>query len=121
MPSPSTVRSTYIEVMDLHRRQDLRSLAFHRAAVKVLTEHPELAQRVMDVLARWEKVADPRSLALRTEWRRIVAEKAWHLALEESDRGQQLRQASPLGFVLTREQRQAVLDAWRRGPPDPHG
>jgi hypothetical protein len=100
--------------MDLHRRQDLRSLALHRAAVQVLTEHPERVQRVWEILSRWEKTADAHSKPLLEEWRRIVEAKEWPLALEESDRGQQLRQASPLGFVLDESQRKAILDAWRR-------
>jgi hypothetical protein len=100
--------------LDLHRRQDLRSLDLHRAAVRVLTEHPERVQRVLEVLAKWEKTADTHSQTLRTEWRNIVEKRAWHLALEESDRGQQLRQASPLAFVLDKAQRSAILERWRR-------
>jgi hypothetical protein len=101
--------------LDLHRRQDLRSLDLHRAAVRVLTEHPERVQRVLEVLAKWEKTADPHSQALRAEWRHIVDKRAWHLALEETDKGQQLRQASPLAFVLDNAQRRAILERWRRG------
>lgn len=100
--------------MDLHRRQDLRSLALHRAAVQVLTEHPERVQQVLDVLSRWEKTVDPHTLPLLHEWRQIVEAQEWRHALEESDKGQQLRQASPLGFVLSQAQRRAILDAWSR-------
>ena len=83
-----------------HERHDRRSLALHVEAVRVLQAHPELAQRVLDVLDNWEAVADPHSKTLRDEWRHIVEGKLWALAIEPSERGNQLRQASPLGFVL---------------------
>ena len=50
------------------------------------------------------------------EWRRIIEQRLWNLAVEESDRGQQLRQASPLAFVLSEEQRAAIFDRFRRIP-----
>lgn len=100
--------------MDLHRRQDLRSLALHQEAVRVLQAHPETAERALQVLDHWETVADPASKPLRDEWRRIIENKLWVLALEDSDRGQQLRQASPLGFVLEEATRDAILERYRR-------
>ena len=36
--------------LDLHGRQDLRSLALHRAAVEELIAHPDRVQVVLDVL-----------------------------------------------------------------------
>ena len=83
-----------------HSRHDRRSLALHVEAVRVLQAKPELAQRVLEVLNHWEAVADPHSKTLRDEWRHIVEGKLWALAIEPSERGNQLRQASPLGFVL---------------------
>jgi hypothetical protein len=100
--------------MDLHRRQDLRSLALHRAAVQVLLEHPERVQLVLDILTRWEGAADARSRPLCDQWRRIAESRAWDEALADTDQGQQLRQASPLGFVLDSAQRLAILDEWKK-------
>jgi hypothetical protein len=100
--------------MDLHRRQDLRSLALHEEAVGVLQSHPESAERALQVLDQWETAADPASKPLRDEWRRIIENKLWPLALEDSDRGQQLRQASPLGFVLDEATRSVILERYRR-------
>jgi hypothetical protein len=100
--------------MDLHRRQDLRSLALHEEAVCVLQAHPESAERALQVLDHWDTVADPASKPLRDEWRRIIENKLWVLAVEDSDRGQQLRQASPLGFVLDEAARSAILERYRR-------
>ena len=91
-----------------HERHDRRCLALHVEAVQVLQAQPELAQRVLEVLDRWEAVADPHSKPLRDEWRRIVLERLWALAIETSERGNQLRQASPLGFVLDPSVRESV-------------
>jgi len=100
--------------MDLHRRQDLRSLALHEEAIRVLEAHPERAERALQVLNHWETAANPASKPLRDEWRRIIENKLWALAVEDSDRGQQLRQASPLGFVLDDATRSAIFKRYRR-------
>jgi len=99
-----------------HLRQDLRSLALHQEAVRILREQPEKARRLLEVLARWEATGDPHTTPLWAEWRRIIEAQLWHLAVEESDRGQQLRQASPLGFVLDEQQRTAIFDRFRLTP-----
>ena len=59
-------------------------------------------------------MADLASKPLRDEWRRIIENKLWVLAVEDSDRGQQLRQASPLGFVLDEATRSAIFERYRR-------
>lgn len=102
--------------MSTHLRHDLRSLALHQEAVRLLREQPQKASRVLEVLSRWELTGDPRTKPLWEEWRRIIEGKLWHLAVEESDRGQQLRQASPLGFVLDEDQRTAIFERFRRSP-----
>jgi hypothetical protein len=102
--------------MNGHLRHDQRSLALHQEAVRILKEQPEKAGRVLDVLARWEASGDPHTKPLWSEWRRIIEGQLWCLAVEESDRGQQLRQASPLGFALDEEQRTAIFDRFRRIP-----
>ena len=98
---------------DFHRRQDLRSLDLHREAVRVLEQHPEQERRVLEVLDRWEWMAGNDANPLFAEWRRIVEERLWELALEDSDRGQQLRQASPLGFALEPTVRDEIVSRWR--------
>ena len=94
--------------LSTHARHDRRSLALHVDAVRVLQAQPELAQRVLEVLDHWEAVADPHSKPLRDEWRRIVVGRLWALAIEPSERGNQLRQASPLGFVLDASVRDGI-------------
>jgi len=100
--------------MDLHKRQDERSLALHKEAVRVLRKHPERAQRAMEVLARWGETADARSSSLRQQWHRILEGRRWELAVEDSERGRQLRQASPLGFVLDPAVRDDIMRRYSR-------
>lgn len=97
-----------------HARHDRRSLALHIQAVRLLQEQPELARRALEVLDRWEAVADPHSKPLRDEWRRIVLGKLWALAIEPSERGNQLRQASPLGFVLDQSVREGISQGFQQ-------
>ncbi len=99
--------------MNGHARHDLRSLAMHQAAVDVLREHPEMAVRALEVLGRWQSQGDGRTHPLWNEWRRIIEGQLWDLAVEDSDRGQQLRQASPLSFVLSEEQRTTIVLRFR--------
>jgi hypothetical protein len=100
--------------MDGHRRHDLCSLALHEAAVSRLKMQPELARQALDVLARWER-GNVHSRPLFDEWRRIIESRGWQRAVERSDRGQQLRQASPLAFVLDKSERDAIRARFRRG------
>lgn len=100
--------------LDLHRRQDLRSLDLHREAVRVLKEHPDKAARALEVLERWQEKRDAHCSPLWDEWKRIIEGRLWDIAVEESDRGQQLRQASPLCFALEPEVRDAIVRRWSR-------
>lgn len=100
--------------MSTHLRHDLRSLALHQEAVRVLRAHPEKASRALEVLTRWQAKGDVHTMPLWDEWRRIIDGQLWELAVQDNDRGQQLRQASPLGFVLSEDQRAAILERYRR-------
>lgn len=109
-----TVVDAALRGMGRHEWHDLRSLALHQAAVDLLRTYPERARRALDTLERWEASGDARTKPLWDEWRRIIHQREWHLAVEESDRGQQLRQASPLSFVLDAEAREEILKRFRR-------
>lgn len=97
-----------------HARQDLRSLRLHQAAVEMLVAEPALARRALETLERWRATVDPRTFALLDEWRRILEERDWPAALAETERGNQLRQASPLGTILPQEQRLRIIQATSR-------
>lgn len=111
-----TVVGAALRSMGRHQLYDLRSLALHEAAVAVLRAHPARAERALAILARWEATGDRRTKPLWDEWRRIIRHQEWHLAVEDSDRGQQLRQASPLSFVLDAEVREEILKGFRVQP-----
>lgn len=83
-----------------HVTSDRQSWLLTRAAVEVLKCEPALASRALATLDHWQRVAPAGSQALRDEWREIMVTGAFDRALALNDRGQQLRQASPLGRVL---------------------
>jgi transcriptional regulator with XRE-family HTH domain len=100
--------------LDRHRRQDLRSLELHKEAVHVLREQPDRAQRALQVLDRWEGSPDSHSQQLLDEWRCIIENSEWDRAVEDTERGRQLRQASPLGFVLDESTRNEIMRRFSR-------
>ncbi len=83
-----------------HRASDEQSLRLTRAAIAALRRRPALMRDVQATLDHWDQVAPLDSKPLRDEWRRILAAGAWAPALDLGPRGQQLRQASPLGKAL---------------------
>ena len=95
--------------LDYHRAQDYQSLLLHCAAVKQLQQEPELADKAFATLARWRLTADPRSLALLDEWQDILTTKQWHRAVAPNERGNQIRQASPMGAVVPEATRRTIL------------
>lgn len=103
----------------LHEAQDLQSLALHEAAVAKLEKHPEALQKVERTLKAWREAnPDSRSLSLWKEWEDILRVRAWRRALGPTQRAKQLRQASPLAFALSEEERRRIIsqvNALKRG------
>ena len=101
-----------------HQEQDARSLALHTAAIELMRADESLIQRAQDILARWETLAGHScSKPLTDEWVRILRERDWDLALSTSERGNQLRQASPVSCVLPNERRWEIIQATSKWPP----
>lgn len=94
-----------------HQEQDTRSLALHTAAVELMRSDETLIQQALDRLARWDTHVSTCSKPLRDEWVRILQERDWALALSVSERGNQLRQASPVSCVLPNERRLEIIRA----------
>lgn len=92
-----------------HAKQDRQSLMLHVEAVKMLESDPSLANRALATLARWDGHVAKRSKPLRDRWVQIITTRDWALALEKSERGNQLRQASPLATLLPEDVRLKVL------------
>jgi len=89
--------------MTLYAAQDYQSLLMHVEAVRLVKHDPRLVQHALDTLERWRATADPRSASLLDEWNRIPTEQDWSAAVARTERGNQLRQASPLGLVRPEE------------------
>jgi hypothetical protein len=81
----------------------------HVEAVRLLKQNPRLVERAIATLNRWQETADPRSHELLDEWRRILDQREWHLAVAPDERGNQLRQASPLATLLPDEKRLGII------------
>ena len=94
-----------------HQVQDARSLALHTAAIELMRADESLIQRALDLMARWDTHVSVSSKHLRDEWVRILRERDWDLALSVSERGNQLRQASPVSCVLPNERRLEIIRA----------
>lgn len=92
-----------------HQEQDSRRLALHAAALDLIRSDEALIQRALDILARWDTHVSVNSKPLRDEWVRILQERDWELALSISERGNQLRQASPMACVLSTEGRMEII------------
>jgi len=96
-----------------HSRSDERSLALHGAAFEKLRQRPELKGRVLQLVARWlgqEELQSSRRWL--EEWRDMLT--SWTLEavrehILDEERGQVLRQCSPLSPVFTPRERWAVL------------
>lgn len=94
-----------------HRISDLQSLHLHQAAIDILKLQPERLRAVLATLDHWDAVAPQASKPLRDEWREILQRGLWERALALDDRGQQLRQSSPLGRALPAGRRLDIIRA----------
>jgi transcriptional regulator with XRE-family HTH domain len=92
-----------------HELQDLQSLMLHEEAVRLMRRNPELIQQALDNLERWRSAGDSHSRFLWDEWSVILHRRAWRRAVSLTQRGKELRQASPLTTVLPAEVRHRVL------------
>ena len=103
-----------------HSKADLRNWHLHRVALEKLQRHPELLPSVLSLLDNWLRDENFRpSRAWLGQRREMLT--AWPFVkmraiLLDAERGQVLRQCSPLGPVLTPQERwQALEEAGRSG------
>jgi hypothetical protein len=92
-----------------HHKQDFQSLMLHTAAVKLMQDDPRLVERAIGILNRWCMDTEIHSRPLLEEWKRILNEHDWEMALSTSERGNQLRQASPVSCVLPNQKRLEII------------
>lgn len=79
----------------------------------MLQADPLLVNKALSILKRWDGHVSAYSKPLRDEWKVIIAQHDWTSALEESERGNQLRQAYPLAILLPTEVRLQIIRATR--------
>lgn len=101
----------YTRLVRSHAWIDARSLALHEAVAARLEANPALIDRASANLRRW---LGARTEPAWLEWQRLLetASLPELLALLRSsdDHAAWLRQSSPFAGLLTREERQAILD-----------
>lgn len=97
-----------------HQEQDKQSLALHTEATKLMREDERLILRAQDILSKWDRTCDAHSKPLRDEWVRILRERDWESALATTERGNQLRQASPVACVLPNNRRLEIIKSCKK-------
>lgn len=100
-------------VFTSHHHNDDMSLRLTQAALLVLRAQPALMNAVLGTLDRWDRVAPVDSKPLRDQWRHLLLNGDWQLALDTGPLGQQLRQASPLSKAMPTRQRLDIIRACR--------
>ncbi len=92
-----------------HQAQDLLSLVLHEKAVERVRANPQLIEDAKATVDRWMKNGNRQSHTLYTEWLEILTAKKWSKVLGRSRHAQELRQASPLPTLLSKEERERIL------------
>ena len=96
-----------------HAKADRRNLHLHRVAIQKLRRQPELRKPALKLVEKW--LLDEAAQCSRKwleEWRVMLSE--WTLdrlegAVLDEEYGQTLRQCSPLGPILTPQERWKAL------------
>ncbi len=96
-------------------------MMLHTAAVRLMQEDPRLIERALGILDRWMQASVLHSRPLLQEWQRILLERDWDQALSKSERGNQLRQASPVSCILPNKQRLDIIGACKTANLQPVG
>lgn len=95
--------------VDFHRLAELRSLAFHRAAVEKIRADPRVLDAARQRVAGWVRAGGRTSGAAR-EWEDVLAgsvESICAFLVDPSERATALRQSTPFAGVLS------PRDRWR--------
>lgn len=100
-----------------HRRLDARSLALHTLIAGKLAADPAAIERkVLPNINRFKAIhAGTGTEVLLDEWDRACRRGVLaivRLCIDPSERGQQLRQSSPLTNILSAEERKSVYEAY---------
>lgn len=98
------------------RHRDQRSLAMHRLIAERVRADPALLLRAQETLARWQgRDSVSRANPWLAEWSSLLAsgvDAALAAVLEESSKGESLRNWSPLSVLLPNQERLTFLRDW---------
>ena len=101
------------------------TLAFHQEALQRLARDSSLQTRAIATLDRWERQgAADNSNSYRTQWRHLLSQDVadWRTAvLANTEHAATLRNCSPLGFVLTQEERMKLRGSLALAPSQQAG
>ena len=95
--------------LEHHGAQDYQSLLMHQEAVRMVCDNPALIHRLLETLQRWDRQLDRSSKNLRDQWVVIINNRDWDKAIEDSELGNQLRQASPMATLLPNKVRFDII------------
>ena len=101
--------------MPTHPELDDRSRALHALVAEKVRQDPERLNHARAVLARWRETVCANTQPYMLEWERILGsstDEILAIAVENSQRGDALRQCSPLACILSPRERWAFLRAW---------
>jgi hypothetical protein len=98
--------------MPTQQQIDRFTLAFHRQAVARLRADDHLLEQARDTLERWQQQrGETRSDAYIGQWRRLLdagVNEVERTVCKDDEVAATLRNASPLGFILSPAEREAV-------------
>jgi hypothetical protein len=98
--------------MPTQRQIERFTLEFHQVAVNRLRTHPEHLVNAVDVLNRWEAQGSSGSgQVYRDTWRRVLGggvDEIEKTVCIDTDRAATMRSMSPLGFVLSEQERMQI-------------
>jgi len=115
-PSHSQAKRLAVQTRG-HQRLDARSLALHAVAAGKLLASPTLVTgKVLPNLQRFKEIhAGTGVLPLLDAWERAAragVNELVRLCVDPSDRGQQLRQASPIAGLLRESERRSIYETF---------
>jgi hypothetical protein len=98
--------------MPTQRQIERFTLEFHQVAVDRLRTHPEQLTKAMEVLNRWEAQGSSGSgQVYRDTWRRMLGsgiDEIEKTVCVDTDSAATMRSMSPLGFVLSEDERMQI-------------
>jgi hypothetical protein len=96
---------------------DRKSLALHQLVAQKIERDPRLFGHVQKTLEFRRSQADWANQPYLARWQALVddgMQAALSVAVEESERGQAMRQASPFAGILSNSERRSFLKSWSR-------